>query len=47
MKSLRLLRRLVTMIVIILGLFLNWHVVSDYCAIVAAAVLTYLLCELY
>lgn len=41
------LKRFIIVIVILLGLFLNWDIVSDYYAIVVAGFLTYLLCELY
>lgn len=43
----KLLRRLIVVTVIGVGVLVNWSRLSDYSAMIIAAFLTYILCELY
>lgn len=43
----KLLIRLIVMLFAGIGLSVNWNLVSDYSAVVAAGFITYLLSELY
>jgi hypothetical protein len=43
----KLLRRFIVMLLVGMGLSINWNLVSDYSAVIVAGFLTYLLCELY
>gem|GEM_PF-1342703 len=43
----KLLRRFIVMLLVGMGLSINWNLVSDYSAVIVAGFLSYLLCELY
>ncbi|MEM1583552.1 MAG: hypothetical protein QXF28_03040 [Nitrososphaerota archaeon] len=43
----KLLKRLIAVTIISVGVLVNWSTLSDYSAMIIAAFLAYILCELY